>query len=373
MMRLGNFRATDWVLTGTAVLLVLLGMAMVLSTTSDKDLVSARLVRQMLAAVLGLGAYTAVSLFPYHRWRRYVPLIFAASVAALFATSQIAPIIRGTASRLQIGGGLQVQPSEFVKISIVCILAWYFAGRPATGKTIVVSGLLTTLAAGLIILEPDLGAAALLVGAWAGLIIYLGVPWRTISILAAIAAIAALAAWQTSLADYQKQRVLTFLNPAADPLGAGYNVTQSLVALGSGGLFGRGLGHGPQSQLNFLPEQHTDFIVASIGEELGFIGIILLLALYSVLLWRIYAIARETGDPFGKYLAVGVYLLLLGGLFINAGMNMGLLPVTGIPLPLVSYGGSSLVSTFILLGIVQSVRMHSTWVRTPPKELEYVA
>lgn len=345
---------------------------MVLSTTSDTEIISARLIRQALAAVIGLAAYAAVSIIPYHTWRRYAPLLYGGSILALVVTARLAPIIRGTASRLQLAGGLQIQPSEFAKIGTIFLLAWYFAARRATATTVLVSGLLTAVSVGLVVLEPDLGTAALLTAAWGGLIFYLGVSWRVIAVLALAAGLTAAAAWQGALADYQKQRILTFLDPAADPLGAGYNVTQSLVALGSGGIVGRGLGHGPQSQLKFLPEQHTDFIVASIGEELGFIGVTLLLALYAVLLWRIVVISRATRDAFGQYLAVGTFLLLLCALFINAGMNMGLLPVTGIPLPLVSYGGSSLVSTFVLLGLVQSVHIHSTWVRTPPKELEYM-
>ena len=146
-------------------------------------------------------------------------------------------------------------------------------------------------------------------------------------------------------------------------------MVQSIVALGSGRLFGRGLGHGPQSQLKFLPEQHTDFIFASIGEELGFVGVTVVIILYAILLWRILVIARTTQDLFGQLLCVGTFLVFLLSFVVAVGMNMGLLPVTGIPLPLVSYGGSNLLSTFVLLGIVQSVRVYSKWVQAPPGEI----
>ena len=214
--------------------------------------------------------------------------------------------------------------------------------------------------------------AVLILLLWLAMIIFVGTSWRVISVLGVLGLAGTISAWQWLLADFQQARIHTFLNPAADPLGAGYNVVQSIVALGSGSWFGKGLGHGPQSQLQFLPEQHTDFILASLGEELGFLGIVLIVVLYVILLWRIIRLARITRDPFGRNIAVGTYLILLISFFINAGMNMGLLPVTGIPLPLISYGGSSLVATLLLLGIVQSIHAHNEWVREPPSELMYL-
>jgi rod shape determining protein RodA len=290
----------------------------------------------------------------------------------LVLVGQIAPVIRGTTSRITIYG-TQIQPSEFMKIAIIITLAWLFARLSVTRVSLLASGLLVGVAAALIVIEPDIGMAALICLLWGALIIFLGASWRSVSLIILLAAVAFLASWFWLFADYQKDRLSTFIDPGRDPLGAGYNINQSIVAFGSGGLFGRGLGHGPQSQLKFLPERHTDFILASVGEELGFVGISLITGLYTVLLWRVIKVVQATKDPFGQYLAVSIFFILLISFFVSASMNMGLLPVTGIPLPLVSYGGSNLVATMILLGIVQSIKRYSHWLRQPPLELTEIA
>jgi len=359
----------DWVLTSAAFLLVILGLAMLLSTGPDDQLLSPRFLRQLSSFVIGLIAYATISIFPYHLLRRYAIIIYAIGLIGLLLVSQIGLVIRGTTSRLEFMG-FQIQPSEFMKIALIIILAWLFTSyRPTQLITLVSSALVAGLAVLLIVLEPDIGVATLMLLIWASLVIFVGTSWRIVSLIGLFGFFGFLAAWQWFFAAYQKSRLITFLDPTSDPLGAGYSVVQSIVALGSGHFFGRGLGHGPQSQLQFLPEQHTDFILASIGEELGFVGVLLVIILYIILLRRIIRIARITRDPFGQYLAVGAFSLLLLSFFISAGMNMGLLPVTGIPLPLLSYGGSNLVSTMILLAIVQSTHLHNRWVRQPPEEL----
>lgn len=353
-------------------LLVCLGLAMLFSSgTTDDSFMSTRFIRQIISFIIAIAGYIALSLIPYHKIRRYAPVIYTLGLIGLFIASQIGRVIRGTTSRLEIIGA-QFQPSEFMKVAIVIALAWLFSKWSINQtRTLFLSAAIVGAATILIILEPDFGMAALVLGTWLGLIIYLGLSWRVIGLIGVAGVISFFGAWQWLFADYQKARILTFLDPTSDPLGAGYNVMQSIVAIGSGGLIGRGLGHGPQSQLQFLPEQHTDFIFASLGEELGFAGLCLLVALYVVMLWRVQNIAKATEDPFGRYLAAGTFLVLLFGFFVSAGMNMGLLPVTGIPLPLVSYGGSNLLSTMLLLGIVQSVHLHSKWVRKPPSELTH--
>ncbi|MEX2054880.1 MAG: FtsW/RodA/SpoVE family cell cycle protein, partial [Candidatus Andersenbacteria bacterium] len=281
-------------------------------------------------------------------------------------------VIRGTASRLALFG-VQVQPSEFMKVAMVVSLAWLFAHHARlTWQVFAKSVVLIAIPVVLIMLEPDLGVAMLLLSLWGALLIFLGLQIKAMIALGLLSGASFFAAWHWLFADYQRSRILVFLDPTSDPLGAGYNVVQSIVALGSGRLFGRGLGHGPQSQLQFLPEQHTDFIFSSIGEELGFIGVLVVVVLYAVVLWRILIIARSTRDPFGQLLAVSTFLILLVSFVVSAGMNMGLLPVTGIPLPLVSYGGSNLVTTFVLLGIVESVRVYSKWVQAPPTEFTHL-
>jgi rod shape determining protein RodA len=368
------FLSQDRLLLGSSLLLVALGLAMLFSAESSSDfsLFTARFTRQLLSLFFALAAYLFVSFFPYHLIRRYAVTIYLFSFLSLLFTSLAGPIIRGTASRLEIIG-FQLQPSEFAKAALIIILSWLFA-RQATPSRIllILSGLLAGSIIGLIVLEPDIGVAFLLTLLWGGFIVFLGISWRSLTVLGLLAALLSTGAWSWYLADYQKQRLLTFLNPSADPLGVSYNINQSIVALGSGGLLGRGLGHGPQSQLKFLPERQTDFILASLGEELGFVGVCLVTILYGILLWRLLAIASATQDNFGQYLCIGAFLLLTLSFFVSAGTNMGILPVTGIPLPFISYGGSNLVSTFIILGLVQSVYIYGHWVRRPPLEISSV-
>lgn len=365
-------RSLDWVATAAAGLLICLGLAMLFSSTyTTPQAFTARFTKQLIVALMSLGGYFFIARVPYHTWRRFAPFFYSLGVAGLIFVALTASVIRGAASRLVIFG-VQIQPSEFMRILLIVGLAYAFCyTQRLNGKFITISCILVGLPILLIGLEPDFGMAALLAAIWLAMLVFLGLSWRALAALGIIMVVGLAGAWQ-SLAEYQQQRLITFLDPARDPLGAGYNINQSIVALGSGYLFGRGLGHGPQSRLNFLPERHTDFIFASIGEELGFAGILLVITLYSILLWRIIRIAHLTQDLFGELLAVGAFFVLFIGFTVSAGMNMGLLPVTGIPLPLVSYGGSNLMSTMLLLGIVQSVYVHSKWVQAPPPEISQV-
>lgn len=363
-------RSIDWIAALSTALLVMLGLVMLFSTTSDQALLSPLLYRQVFSLIVGSVIYGLISFVPYHQLRRYALPVYGVGLAALVLVSQIGQVIRGTTSRVSIMG-VQLQPSEFMKIAIVLVLAWLFTQHMPRRLRLVLSALFVGLAVLIIALEPDIGMAALLVLFWGAFVIFHGISWRAVITLGVCGLAVSLAAWRWFLVEYQQARIITFLNPADDPLGAGYNIVQSIIALGSGNWFGRGLGHGPQSQLKFLPEQHTDFILASLGEELGFIGIGLVVGLYSILLWRILRVAQVTRDQFGLYLAVGVYLIILINFFLSAGVNIGLLPVTGLPLPLISFGGSNLVSTLSLLAIVQSINLHNKWVRTPPVELTH--
>ena len=197
----------------------------------------------------------------------------------------------------------------------------------------------------------------LLGGMWGVLALFAGMKKRQMVALAAVGAVVAVVAWQFLLAPYQKDRLLTFVDPTADPLGQGYNVAQALIAVGGGGWFGSGLGFGSQSQLKFLPESQTDFIFSVIAEELGFFGVSLLLCAFLVVFLRVWNIARGTNDDFTAFLLIGIGAVMFVQFFVNAGMNLGMLPVTGVALPLVSYGGSSLVFTLLMLGIAESVAM----------------
>lgn len=362
----------DWVMLLSALLLSGTGLAMLFSATYAEGPASPLFVRQSIVVVVGVVLAIILSQFPYHAIKRYAFILYGLGLAGLFAVEATGRIIRGTISRLELFG-FQIQPSEFIKITIIIAVAALLAHTKRTGVAASLkTAILVGIPAAMVASEPDTGMAAIYGAIWLGLLLFWRLPWRHLVVIGALAALGGLLAWQYVFLDYQKARLFSFINPSADPLGRGYNVSQSIVALGSGQLLGRGLGHGPQSQLKFLPERHTDFILASIGEELGFVGVALVLLLYLVMLWRIMRIARQTSDPFGRLLAVGVFIALSFGLFVSAGMNMGLLPVTGIPLPLVSYGGSNLLTTFILLGLVESISVYSRFKRLAPLEISHI-
>ena len=240
------------------------------------------------------------------------------------------------------------------------ILAKFFSerrGRILTWRDIVLSGSIVAGPFILVLLQPDLGSAFLLVGLWLILLLFFGISKRQALILGASGVVMSLIGWVLVLADYQKARLLSFLNPDFDPLGQGYNVAQSVIAVGSGQFFGRGLGFGSQSQLRFLPEAHTDFVLAVIAEELGFVGLLLVFAAFVILFWRLGRLAIRVGDGFTTYLVLGVGSIIFLQFVVNVGMNLGLMPVTGITLPFVSYGGSSILFFIIMIGIVESVSL----------------
>lgn len=364
-------RSLDWTLLSATLLLILVGFAMLISATDRGSLLSSLFFRQLIASGIGLGLGFFILKTPYHVWRQLSWGLYGLGLAGLGLVTILGTTIRGTISRLDFFG-FQVQPSEYMKIALVIALAWLFSQfKYVRWKQVGISGLIVALPVVLVAQEPDFGVAALMIALWAGLIIFSGISWKIIATLGLVGIVALGGLWQWTLLDYQKERLLTFVDPGKDPLRSGYNVTQSIIALGSGQILGRGLGQGPQSQLKFLPERHTDFVLASIGEELGFIGVIVVVILYGIVLWRLLLIARGTQDPFGQLIAIGVFLLLLASFIVSAGMNMGLLPVTGIPLPLISYGGSSLVVTLLLIGLAESVHVYSSFMRGPTPEISH--
>ncbi len=257
-------------------------------------------------------------------------------------------------------GPLSFQPAELAKIAVILALATYFNRRPrleAMGlKDLVIPGLLVLVPVALIIKQPDLGSGILLALVAGSMILFVGVRWRTLAGLALSMALCSPVVWML-LKAYQRQRVLTFVNPEKDPLGAGYHILQSMIAVGSGQFWGKGFLRGTQSQLYFLPEQHTDFVFSVFAEEWGFVGSTVLLLLFAGLaLWGL-RVARDCKDRFGHFLALGVTALIFWQIFVNLCMVTGVMPVVGIPLPLFSYGGSSLVTTLLGLGFLFNIRM----------------
>ena len=255
-------------------------------------------------------------------------------------------------------GGFSLQPADPGKILFIALIAKYFSRRHmeiGNIRHIIVSGIYAAVPIVLILLEPDLGTAAIFVAIWFGTILVSGISKKHFLVVAGFGLILLAGLWFVGLHDYQRARIMTFINPAADIHGRGYNAYQATVAAGSGELLGKGIGYGTQSKLRFLPEYETDFIFAAFAEEWGFVGILFVLILYGLLIARLIGIARRSATNFDAFFTVGVIIMLLAHIFIHAGINLGLLPVTGTTIPFMSYGGSHLLMEFVALGIVASL------------------
>lgn len=268
--------------------------------------------------------------------------------------------IKGSTSWFDFGL-FSFQPSDFAKIVLIIVLAKYFSKRHveiANIRHIFVSGLYAGLIFFLIMLQPDLGSGLIILAIWFGMVLVSGISKKHLFFVLISALVASALLWSFVFKDYQKNRIKTFLNPLADVRGAGYNAYQSVIAVGSGEVFGKGIGYGTQSRLNFLPEYETDFIFAAYAEEWGFIGSLILLLSFTILIWRILKLGFEGESNFETLYALGFVIMLLGHLVVNIGMNIGLMPVTGIPLPFVSYGGSHMLILFVGLGILMGMRRY---------------
>ncbi len=347
----------DWVLLLAAGLLLGVGLLALYSISVSGWQGGNFFFRQSLyalAGVLALGLFVATDY--RHIARMSTPLYFGA-LGILVLVLVIGATIRGGGRWFSLGI-VNFQPVEIAKLILIIFLASFIAKKRAELGDLIrlmASLVLTGILFIVVLLQPDLGSGLVLIGIWAGMVFVAGIRWSHLVMLAIFGVLVVGSSWFV-LAPYQKARVMTFLQPgAADTRGSGYNVAQAMVAVGSGGLMGKGIGHGSQAQLNFLPEKHTDFIFATIGEELGLAGIVFVLSMYGVLLYRIWRIALGARDNFGFLACVGVFMFFFVQVVVNAGMNMGVLPVTGIPLPLVSYGGSSLVVMLASLGLVLNV------------------
>jgi rod shape determining protein RodA len=287
--------------------------------------------------------------------RRASPWLYLAGCGLLLVVAAMGRSRMGAQRWLDLGV-FRFQPSELMKLAVPMMCAWYLHDRPLppAWTSLTVLGVLILLPVGLVAIEPDLGTAALIAVGGALVIVLGGLRLRVILAGLALVAAGAWAGWSV-MHDYQRKRVLTFLNPQTDPLGAGYHIIQSQIAIGSGGVFGKGWMNGSQAQLEFLPERSTDFIFAVIGEEFGLLGLVLLMILYVFVVGRAIYLARETQDTFARLLAGSLALTFFVYVFINAGMVTGLLPVVGVPLPLVSYGGSSVVTLLAGFGILMAL------------------
>lgn len=355
---LNHLRKLDWPLIIAVLLLSGVGLSTIYGIGSDESAVYFK--KQAFFLALGFFFMIGLSFFDYRVFKNnsfvliavyFLSLLFL--VLVLFSGE-----IRGASSWLRLGP-FNFEPIEFVKIIIILLLAKYFSSRHIEMyriRHLVVSGVYIGAPASIIILQPDIGSVLVLVSIWLGVIVIAGIKIRHLIVLSLILILLLVVSWFCILKDYQKERIVTFLDPDKDPYGRGYHISQSLIAVGSGGLFGQGLTDNSQAGLKFLPDQHTDFIFATLAEQRGLVGVLSLIGLFIFLFWRIIRIALLSLNNFSRLFAIGLAVMFFSQVIINVGMNMAILPITGLTLPLVSYGGSSLVSIFLGLGVLQSIK-----------------
>lgn len=357
-----RLRSMDWVLFFSILVLLFLGMAAIYSVDLSRDASDLTNVKkQFVALVLACVIALFVTYSNYQFLEHYRVWLYVAGIILLVGVLVFGQTIRG-ARGWYVFGSFSFQPVEFMKAATIVMLASYFSRRARRyfgWKEFFESFAIVLLPVIVIMFQPDFGSAAVLMGIWFILALFAGMPMRTLLLLCLGGIVLLTIAWFGLFAPYQKARIATFLNPTEDPLGQGYNVAQAVIAIGAGGLFGRGLGFGTQSQLKFLPESQTDFIFAVIAEELGFFGVTLLLGAFSLLFLRVSRLVRLSRDNFTTYLLLGIVALLFLQILINVGMNLGVFPVTGIGLPFVSYGGSSLVVFLFYIGVIQSIAIRA--------------
>lgn len=347
----------DWPLLGATVGLVILS-ASTLASLHVGRAGGGVAVRQIAWFGVGVVALVIVASLDYRRLVRAAPLLYVLGLGALVAVFVIGRTVSG-AKRWLFIGPMSVQPSELFKLCFVLMAVWLLTSRWAqpVGKTVLVMAApIVLVPAALILKQPDLGTALLLFPVLIALLVAAGLPMRLLGGLALSGVAAAPVAW-IALKEYQRERILVFLDPFRDPLGSAYNVIQAKIAIGSGQLLGKGVAGATQSRLAFLPERHTDFIFAVFAETWGFVGCLVLLTCYALLLLRGFDIAASTREPVGRLVALGVTALVASQVLVNVGMVTGLIPVVGIPLPFMSYGGSSMVVSMMALGLLLSVRM----------------
>jgi rod shape determining protein RodA len=360
------WRAFDLQLAAYAALLGAIGLIMAYSNSVEQGQSlldgSTTFVRGLMWTGIALIAFVIATVFDYKWLKTFAWPLYGLQLALLVGTLAIGTGVGGSARWVSIGP-LQFQFSEIAKILMIIVLANYLGarqGRLTTLPSILGACLLVGPPWVLVMLQPDLGTSLVLLAILAGMLFMSGASLRWLAALA-IGVLAALPfVWNNILRDYQQQRILGFLEPSNDIQGAGWQLHQSQIAVGSGGLFGKGLTNGTQNQLNFLPVQESDFVAAIYLEELGFLGALLLLVLFAALLWRILVAGLRSKDPFGTMFAAGVASMILFQLIVNLGMVVGIMPITGIPLPFVSHGGASLISLAVGLGILQSVNIRQT-------------
>lgn len=358
--RLSKFPKIDWWLVVSIVPILAAGLVTMHSFSGDASYAS----HQMLVIAISLTAFFVISYFVDGRLLRSTSVsvtLFIAMVGLLGTLFVLGKVSHGAQSWFDFGL-LSLQPSDFAKVVLIIILAKYFSRRHieiANIRHILVSGFYAFIFFILVLSHPDLGSAMIIALIWLGMIMVSGISKKHLLGMIALALLAFVLLWSFAFKEYQKDRIRNFIDPLSDIRGAGYNAYQSTIAVGSGSLFGKGIGYGTQSRLKFLPEYQTDFIFAAFAEEWGFVGVVILFTLYGIIIWRIILISMNGASNFEILFGAGTAVYFIVHIAINVGMNIQLLPVTGTPLPFMSYGGSHILSELILLGLVFSMRKYS--------------
>lgn len=349
----------DWVLFGAIVPLLFFGLV-TMSSFSESDYFFEK---QLIWIVVSLAVFFGLSFFDFRflKRTRVLMAIYVLTNILLLAIFIFGVTVKGAESRFNFGL-FSFQPAEVMKVVIILILAKYFSRRHieiAHFRHILVSGVYTFIPFVLVFLQPDLGSAIIIFLIWFGMVLVSGISKKHLTLVLLTGLVSFTALWFFAFEDYQKARIATFINPLADVRGAGYNAYQSTIAVGSGQFFGKGIGYGTQSKLRFLPEYQTDFIFAAYAEEWGFFGVIILFVLFGIVVWRIIKNALSGATNFEILFGLGMAIMFISHFTIHVGMNMGLLPITGITIPFLSYGGTHLIAEFAGLGILMGMRRHS--------------
>lgn len=353
-----DLRRFNWNMLILEVILFSVGIFNLISATGVQDKSMGLYKSQLLWFGLGMALTALILLVHYSILSRLAYIIYGLNIALLVAVLFVGS--KSLGAQRWIGfGGFRIQPSEFMKISTVIALAKYFENDRTVGgygfRELIIPTLIVALPAALIMLQPDLGTAMIILLCFGSIMLFMKIKPRVLLILAVTAVVAMPVAYQYVLKPYQRQRIISFIDPMSDPKGSGYNSIQSMIAVGSGQMLGKGYREGTQSQLNFLPEHHTDFIFSVFSEEHGFVGSLILLVLFLLFFTNGLHVAHQSNDKFGMILALGIMTIFFWHTIVNLGMVMGALPIVGVPLPFLSYGGSSLITTMIGVAIITNI------------------
>lgn len=364
--------SVDWLLFGAIFFVSIFGI-ITMNSFGEENFFS---IRQMIWLFISILILFGASLVDWRFLRKtgYVVVLFSFSCLLLLFLFVAGSVFKGAKSWFDLGS-FAFQPVDFAKITLILLLAKYFSRRHieiANVRHIIVSGFYAFTVFMLVFLQPDFGSAIIIFSIWFSMVLFSGISKKHLAFVLVSGAVVALSLWFFILEDYQKQRIVSFINPLADLSGAGYNAYQSTIAVGSGEIFGKGIGLGSQSKLQFLPEYETDFIFAAFSEEWGFIGVIIIFSMYGIIFWKIIGISKKGSTNFETLYGLGLGAFLFSHFFINVGMNIGLMPITGITMPFMSYGGSHMVAEFFAIGVLMGQKLSARTVERDKIQNEIV-